>query len=194
MNLHNDKFDINKKKNSKSLIKNNFITEENLIDKNKSSTDKESDNVIIPEKKKNENNNDNKKGKEEEINMGLFKSFWCNVLMTLDKDESRYPDIENALERIRLIQDFFDTSCYINLILDMIRLKKVIFDEKQLKLFESIHFTCEEIQTYLNKYSKREDVYPDKFINQNIERNKGRKKNSKLTDNLIRILKDQIDI
>ena len=194
MNLHNDKFDINKKKNSKSLIKNNFITEENLIDKNKSSTDKESDNVIIPEKKKNENNNDNKKGKEEEINMGLFKSFWCNVLMTLDKDKSRYPDIENALERIRLIQDFFDTSCYINLILDMIRLKKVIFDEKQLKLFESIHFTCEEIQTYLNKYSKREDVYPDKFINQNIERNKGRKKNSKLTDNLIRILKDQIDI
>ncbi len=194
MNLHNDKFDINKKKNSKSLIKNNFITEENLIDKNKSSTDKESDNVIIPEKKINEKNNEKNKGKEEEINMGIFKSFWCNVLMSLDKDESRYPDIENALERIRLIQDFFDTSCYINLILDMIRLKKVIFDEKQLKLFESIHFTCEEIQTYLNKYSKREDVYPDKFINQNIERNKGRKKNSKLTDNLIRILKDQIDI
>ena len=194
MNLHNDKFNINKKKNLNSMIKNNFIKEENIIDKNKSSTDKESDNVIIPEKKKNENNNDNNKGKEEEINMGIFKSFWCNVLMTLDKDKSRYPDIENALERIRLIQDFFDTSCYINLILDMIRLKKVIFDEKQLKLFESIHFTCEEIQTYLNKYSKREDVYPDKFINQNIQRKEGKKKNSKLTDNIIGILKEQINI
>jgi hypothetical protein len=176
------------------LIKKNFITEENLIDKNKSSTDKESDNVIIPEKKINEKNNEKNKGKEEEINMGIFKSFWCNVLMTLDKDKSRYPDIENALERIRLIQDFFDTSCYINLILDMIRLKKVIFDEKQLKLFESIHFTCEEIQTYLNKYSKREDVYPDKFINQNIQRKEGKKKNSKLTDNIIGILKEQINI
>ena len=126
--------------------------------------------------------------------MGIFKSFWCNVLMTLDKDKSSYSDIENALERIRLIQDFFDTSCYINLILDMIRLKKVIFDERQLKLFESIHFTCEEIQSYLDKYSKREDVYSDKFINQNIQRSKERKKNSKLTDNLIRILKEQIDI
>ena len=112
--------------------------------------------------------------------MGIFKSFWCNVLMTFDKDKSRYPEIENALERIRLIQDFFDTSCYINLILDMIRLKKVIFDERQLKLFESIHFTCEEIQSYLDKYSKREDVYSDKFINQNIHRNDRKKKNSKM--------------
>ena len=126
--------------------------------------------------------------------MGIFKSFWCNVLMTLDKDKSSYSDIENALERIRLIQDFFDTSCYINLILDMIRLKKVIFDERQLKLFESIHFTCEEIQSYLDKYSKREDVYSDKFIHQNIHRNDRKKKNSKLTENIIGILKKQMDV
>ena len=52
MNLHNDNFDINKKRNSNSKIKNNFITEDNFMDKNKTSTDKESDNVIIPEKKK----------------------------------------------------------------------------------------------------------------------------------------------
>ena len=194
MNLHNDNFDINKKRNSNSKIKNNFITEDNFMDKNKTSTDKESDNVIIPEKKNKKENNENNKGKEEEINMGIFKSFWCNVLMTLDKDKSSYSDIENALERIRLIQDFFDTSCYINLILDMIRLKKVIFDERQLKLFESIHFTCEEIQSYLDKYSKREDVYSDKFINQNIHRNDRKKKNSKLTDNIIGILKEQINI
>ena len=113
--------------------------------------------------------------------------------MTFDKDKSRYPEIENALERIRLIQDFFDTSCYINLILDMIRLKKVIFDERQLKLFESINFTYEEIQNYLDKYSNREDVTPDKFISQNIQKSYG-KKNSKLTENIIGILKKQMDV
>ena len=191
IHLHNENIDITKKKNSNSMIKNNYITDENLIDKNKSSTDKESNNVIISEKKINEN--ENKKGKEKEINIGIFKSFWCNVLMTFDKDKSRYPEIENALERIRLIQDFFDTSCYINLILDMIRLKKVIFDERQLKLFESINFTYEEIQNYLDKYSNREDVTPDKFISQNIQKSYG-KKNSKLTENIIGILKKQIDV
>ena len=193
IHLHNENIDITKKKNSNSMIKNNYITDENLIDKNKSSTDKESNNVIISEKKINENENENKKGKEKEINIGIFKSFWCNVLMTFDKDKSRYPEIENALERIRLIQDFFDTSCYINLILDMIRLKKVIFDERQLKLFESINFTYEEIQNYLDKYAKREDVTPDKFINQNIQKSYG-KKNSKLTENIIGILKKQMDV
>ena len=193
IHLHNENIDITKKKNSNSMIKNNYITDENLIDKNKSSTDKESNNVIISEKIKNKNENENKKGKEKEIDIGIFKSFWCNILMTFDKDKSRYPEIENALERIRLIQDFFDTSCYINLILDMIRLKKVIFDERQLKLFESINFTYEEIQNYLDKYAKREDVTPDKFISQNIKKSYG-KKNSKLTENIIGILKKQIDV
>ena len=106
---------------------------------------------------------------------------------------TKYPDVENALEKIKLIQTMFDSSIYINLILDMIRLKKVIFNQQQLKLFESIHFTSEEIKNYLNKLLSCKDVPPDKFINQEIQRNQG-KKNNKLTENMISILKEQNNI
>ena len=175
---------------SPSLTNNNFFTEDNLVNKKiKNTTDKESNDIIL------EKNDDGKKGKvkEEEIKIGIFKSFWCNVLMTLDKDKSKYNDVENALDKIRLVQAFFDTSVYINLVLDMIRLKKVIFNEQQLKLFECIHFTSEEIQHYLEKFFSCEDVPPQKFINQTIKKNQG-KKNSKITENILTILQEQIDI
>jgi hypothetical protein len=177
-----------KREYSPSSTKNNFFTEQNLIDKKlKNITDKESNDIILSETNKDNNR------KEEEINMGIFKSFWCNVLMIFDKNKSKYPDVENALEKIKLIQTMFDSSIYINLILDMIRLKKVIFNQQQLKLFESIHFTSEEIKNYLNKLLSCKDVPPDKFINQEIQRNQG-KKNNKLTENMISILKEQNNI
>ena len=175
---------------SPSLTNNNFFTEDNLVNKKiKNTTDKESNDIIL------EKNDDGKKGKvkEEEIKIGIFKSFWCNVLMTLDKDKSKYNDVENALDKIRLVQAFFDTSVYINLVLDMIRLKKVIFNEQQLKLFECIHFTSDEIKHYLEKFFSCEDVPPQKFINQTIKKNQG-KKNSKITENILTILQEQIDI
>ena len=177
-----------KREYSPSSTKNNFFTEQNLIDKKlKNTTDKESNDIILSETYKDNNR------KEEEINIGIFKSFWCNVLMIFDKNKSKYPDVENALEKIKLIQTMFDSSIYINLILDMIRLKKVIFNQQQLKLFESIHFTSEEIKNYLNKLLSCKDVPPDKFINQEIQRNQG-KKNNKLTENMISILKEQNNI
>ncbi len=177
-----------KREYSPSSTKNNFFTEQNLIEKKlKNTTDKESNDIILSETNKDNNR------KEEEINMGIFKSFWCNVLMIFDKNKSKYPDVENALEKIKLIQTMFDSSIYINLILDMIRLKKVIFNQQQLTLFESIHFTSEEIKNYLNKLLSCKDVPPDKFINQEIQRNQG-KKNNKLTENMISILKEQNNI
>ena len=181
------KLDDNHKKReySPSLSKNNFFSEENEMDKNLKNP--ESDDKILSE-----NNKDNN-GKEEEINIGILKSFWCNILMTFDKDKSKYPEIENALEKIKLVQEMFDTSIYINLIFDMMRLKKIIFNESELKLFESIHFTFEEIQVYLHKFFLCEDITPEKFINQEIERNQD-KKNNKLTENIIQILKEQINI
>ena len=113
-----------KREYSPSSTKNNFFTEQNLIDKKlKNTTDKESNDIILSETYKDNNR------KEEEINIGIFKSFWCNVLMIFDKNKSKYPDVENALEKIKLIQTMFDSSIYINLILDMIRLKKVIFNQ-----------------------------------------------------------------
>ena len=60
--------------------------------------------------------------------MNMFKSLWCSILMSLEIENSKYPDIQNALNKIKLIQEIFDTSIYISLIFDMMRLKKVIFN------------------------------------------------------------------
>ncbi len=95
----------------------------------------------------------------------MFKSFWCNVLMSFDIEKSNIPEIQITLDKINLIQDLFDTSNYINLLLDMMRLKKVIFNTYQLKLFESIHFTMDEINDYVNKYLSDEDISNEKKLN-----------------------------
>ena len=113
--------------------------------------------------------------------------------MSFDIEKSNYPDIQNAIDKIKLIQDIFDTSIYVNLIFDMMRLKKVIFNQQQLNLFESIHFTFDEINDYLHKYNSCEEINSDKNIKQYIERIKN-KKNSKMTENIISVLNEQIDI
>ena len=186
----------NEKSKDSSLSKNNYFTVDNYIDNNqKSQTGKESKNEMIYNEleKKNKNEIDkNEDGKEKEININIFKSFWCNVLMSFDIEKSKYPDIQNALDKIKIIQDIFDTSIYINLIFDMMRLKKVIFNQQQLKLFESIHFTFDEINDYLHKFNSCEEINSDKIINQSIERIKG-KNQSKITENIISVLNEQIN-
>ena len=195
----NNEISIDKSKDKELLNinyieKNNYLTEDNIIDNSKKS-EKESKDEMIYDKteKKIENKVDNKEdGKEEEININIFQSFWCNILMNLDIENSKYPEIQNAIDKIKLIQDIFDSSIYINLIFDMMRLKKIIFNPQQLKLFESIHFTLDDINDYLHKFNSCEDIISDKMINQNIERIKG--KNSQITENIISILKEQVNI
>ena len=65
--------------------------------------------------------------------------------MSLDSDNSKFKNIENALDKIKLIQDLFNTSTLINISFDIMRLKKIIFNKKQLMLFENIHFTFDEL-------------------------------------------------
>ena len=204
--LNNLDFDFeNKKKKNVNVVnikKNNFYTEDNLKEKTqKNLTEKESKDVILISDniQNNNSNKNNKKTKEkkgnniEEIKINMFKSFWCNVLMSFDIEKTNNPEIQIVLDKIKLIQDLFDTSNYVNLILDMMRLKKVIFNTYQLKLFESIHFTMDEINDYLNKYSSDEDIHNEKIILQNIEKVR-QKKNSKITENIISVLKEQVII
>ena len=122
----------------------------------------------------------------------MFKSLWCSILMSLEIENSKYYDIQNAMDKIKVIQNIFGTSIYINLIFDMMRLKKVIFNQQQLKLFESIHFTFDEINDYLHKFNSCEEINSDKIINQSIERIKG-KNQSKITENIISVLNEQIN-
>ena len=180
--------------NVNNNTKNNLYQKDNLTLKSKINLfDKESkDEMIINNnnkiiKKKNENEN------ESEIKMNMFKSLWCSILMSLEIENSKYPDIQNALNKIKLIQEIFDTSIYISLIFDMMRLKKVIFNQQQLKLFESIHFTFDEINDYLHKFAFCEDINNNDIIYQNIQKTK-QYKNSKMTENIINVLKKQINI
>ena len=166
---HSDVSSINKinNKNNNNKIK-SFETAENLTNNNQL------------KKKKNIKNN---KNEEEEINLNFLKNFWSVVLMTFDKTESRYKDIEDALEKIRLIQNIFDSSVYINLFFDMIRLKKVIFNETQEKLFSSIHFSTEEIDEYIKKYQNNQEFLTKEEIIK-IKINLSNEKQNKLTQNI----------
>ena len=166
---HSDVSSTNKinNKNNNNKIK-SFETAENLTSNNQ-----------LKEKKNIKNN----KNEEEEINLNFLKNFWSVVLMTFDKTESRYKDIEDALEKIRLIQNIFDSSVYINLFFDMIRLKKVIFNETQEKLFNSIHFSTEEIDEYIKKYQNNQEFLTKEEIIK-IKINLSNEKQNKLTQNI----------
>jgi hypothetical protein len=136
LNINNNEF---QKRDKSTLTKDNLFTEEYLNEKNKKSiTDKESKDIILANQ---EEKNKKDYGKVEGIQINILKTFWLYILNALEKEESKYPDIQNALIKLKLIQGFFDTSTYLNLIFDVMRLKKVIFNKEQLKLFESIHFT-----------------------------------------------------
>ena len=186
-NINNNEF---QKRDKTTLTKDNLFTEEYLNEKNKKSiTDKESKDIILGNQ---EEKNKKDYGKVEGIQINILKTFWLYILNSLEKEESKYPDIQNALNKLKLIQGFFDTSTYLNLIFDVMRLKKVIFNEEQLKLFETIHFTEEDIMQYFDKLQSSGDAFEDKSIYEIIQRNK-RTKNSKLTDNIIKILNEQIN-
>ena len=177
---------LNNNNKTKKYLNNNFYTEDNLIiQSQKQLTEKESKDEIIQSK----NNNI----KEEKINLNIIKSFWFNILMIFNIEKSKYPDIQNYLEKIQLTQDFFDVSTYMNLVLDMMRLKKIIFNQQQLKLFEFINFTSEEIKKYLNKDYENKEIISNKIIFYELEKIKSQK-NSKMTDNIISILNEQINV
>ena len=51
----------------------------------------------------------------------------------------------------------------------------------------------DELKDYLNKFSSNEDISNEKIILQNIER-VNKKKKSKITENIISVLNEQIKI
>ena len=177
---------LNNNNKTKKYLNNNFYTENNLIiQSQKQLTEKESKDEILQSK--------NQNIKEEKIYLNVIKSLWFNILMIFNIKKSKYPDIQNSLEKTQLTQDFFDVSIYINLVLDMMRLKKIIFNQQQLKLFEFINFSSEEIKNYLNKDYENQEIISNKNIFYELEKIKSQK-NSKMTDNIISILNEQINV
>ena len=72
------------------------------------------------------------------------------------------------------------------------RLKEIIFNEKELILFENIHFTCDELQNYMLKISNNKDQYNDNDIKKLIFKMEN-ERNNKLTKSILNIIKKQIN-
>ena len=62
-----------------------------------------------------------------------------------------------------------------------------------MKLFEFINFSSEEIKNYLNKDYENQEIISNKNIFYELEKIKSQK-NSKMTDNIISILNEQINV
>jgi len=188
---------------NKKITDNNKINDK-LIDDNKfnnnilrTNTNKTSENLIttsqIYEKKKISKNIENKDFEEEKIELNFFKNFWSVVLMSFDSEKSRYKDVEDSIKKIKLIQNIFDSSVYINMFFDIIRIKKIILNEKQEKLFNSIHFSINEINDYINIYQNNKEF----LTNEEIIKTKislSNEKQNKLTMNIFNILNEQLTL
>ena len=111
--------------------------------------------------------------------------------MSLDKEKSKFKDVEDALIKVKLIQNLFDTSIYINIFFDLMRFKKIFFNNKnEEKLFNSIHFTIDEINNYIKNYQNNKEFLNKNEIENLIEKFKFSK--NKITKNIIKRLNFQL--
>ena len=201
-NKFNNKNDFDDFENS-FVIKNEFVNEKKSIStvfstKNKEKINNEKFNEKTTENLINSNKilndlNKNKKNysKETKIHLNLFKNFWTVILMSLDKEKSKFKDVEDALIKVKLIQNLFDTSIYINIFFDLMRFKKIFFNNKnEEKLFNSIHFTIDEINNYIKMYQQNKEILNKNEIENLIEKFKFSK--NKITKNIIKRLNLQL--
>ena len=208
-NYNNNKFNNNNNKNdfddfeNSFVIKNEFVNEKKSIStvfstKNKEKINNEKFNEKTTENLINSNKilndlNKNKKNysKETKIHLNLFKNFWTVILMSLDKEKSKFKDVEDALIKVKLIQNLFDTSIYINIFFDLMRFKKIFFNNKnEEKLFNSINFTIDEINNYIKMYQQNKEILNKNEIENLIEKFKFSK--NKITKNIIKRLNFQL--
>ena len=182
----NEKNKLNE--NNNNIDNNNFIS--NIKIKSSETSENFITNTQIYEKKK--NNYDDDDFEENKIELNFFKNFWSVVLMSFDKEKSRFNDVEDSIRKIKLIQNIFDSSVYINMFFDIMRIKKIIFNEKQEKLFNSIHFSLNEINDYIKIYqNNKEFLTKEEIIKTKISLSN--EKQNKLTTNIFNILNEQMN-
>ena len=75
---------------------------------------------------------------------------------------------------------------------DIMRIKKIIFNEKQEKLFNSIHFSLNEINDYIKIYQNNQEfLTKEEIIKTKISLSN--EKQNKLTTNIFNILNEQMN-
>ena len=179
--------------NQHKIIGDNIISNYSNIAMNSFNSNKEENIKYLNNVKifsKNFNHSFNKKyinnRKEDEIKLNMFQKCWFNLLMFLHIKKSKYKIVDNAMKKINLIQHLFDSSIYINIIFDIMKLKKLLFDKKQLIIFENIRFTFDEINNYFMKCFELTNISNSELKNI-INYSKDNNKN-KLADKLLKLI------
>ena len=181
----------NKLTDNNNFNNNNFISNTNIKIKSSETSENLVTNTKIYEKKKITFEEDDD-FEEKKIELNFFKNFWSVVLMSFDKEKSRFNDVEDSIKKIKLIQNIFDSSVYINMFFDIMRIKKIIFNEKQEKLFNSIHFSLNEINDYIKIYQNNQEfLTKEEIIKTKISLSN--EKQNKLTTNIFNILNEQMN-
>jgi len=101
--------------------------------------------------KKNNNNNDF-------IKLSFIQNLYTVILITCNIYHSRYKDIDIILKKIKLVQNLYDTTIYINNIFDVMKIKKLLFNQENLLLFNSMHISYNEVYKYMNNIQNNEEL------------------------------------
>ena len=138
------------------------------------------------------NKNEYKKNDNDFIKLSFIQNLYTVILISCNNYHSKYKVIDNIIKRIKMVQNLYDTAIYINNILDVMKIKKILFNQEELILFNSMHLSFDEIHKYINIIQNNEE-----FINKKINNNSINNKNlikiirNKSKNNIINIEKNK---
>ena len=138
------------------------------------------------------NNNEYKKNHNDFIKLSFIQNLYTVILISCNNYHSKYKVIDNIIKRIKMVQNLYDTAIYINNILDVMKIKKILFNQEELILFNSMHLSFDEIHKYINIIQNNEE-FINKKINSNSLINKSLTKiiRNKSKNNIINIEKNK---
>ena len=137
------------------------------------------------------NKNEYKKNDNDFIKLSFIQNLYTVILISCNSYHSKYKVIDNIIKRIKLVQNLYDTAIYINNILDVMKIKKILFNQEELMLFNSMQMSFDEVHKYINNIQNNEE-FINKKINSNSLINKSLTKmiRNKSKNNIINIEKN----
>ena len=137
------------------------------------------------------NKNEYKKNDNDFIKLSFIQNLYTVLLISCNSYHSKYKVIDNIIKRIKLVQNLYDTAIYINNILDVMKIKKILFNQEELMLFNSMQLSFDEVHKNINNIQNNEE-FINKKVNSNSLFNKSLTKilRNKSKNNIINIEKN----
>ena len=108
------------------------------------------------------NNFENIKNNNDFIKLSFIQNLYTVILISCNIYHSKYKDIDIILKKLKLVQNLYDTAIYLNNIFDVMKIKKILFNQETLLLFNSMPISFDEVNKYINIMQNNEE-----FINKN---------------------------